>query len=587
MRLTLVFLFLTLTRATDTLLVTGSRIPRTFPAMTRQVQTITREEIGYLPAHSLADILDRIVSMDMQQRGPYGMQTDASIRGATFEQVLILVDGVRYNNTQTGHHHLDLPVALADIQRIEVLSGHGSAIYGADAFGGVINIVTQRGKKDNFRTRVALAEHSTYTAGFRLGRQGDHIGQSLSVERSASDGYWTGTDFKSLILGSQFSWDHTKGKARLTARYADKDFGAYDFYTPGKEMPSREKTAGRALELANTWQTGPVKVASQAFFRQHYDKFILDRFDPLLYQNEHTTQGYGVETHIEVLLPDHGKLAVGVEAASDLIRSSNLGNHQLPRYAVFLEVNSMLSSRLFTDLGGRLDISAWGKQFSPVLGISYWPIPVCKVRASAGRAFRSPSFTELYYQDPYNQGRASLVPEEAVCGEVGVDLVREGWQAGTNIFFRHQRNLIDWVHLTTADTIWRAINTGQTDIIGWEVSGSIEYRVITARLNYTLLHLESNNRYTSKYAFRFARHHLSASIGPAGKPRVRPVITASYKARPDEGHYLVLNAKVSTRLTKKLDCYIEGTNLLDEDYEAVTGVPQAGRWLGAGIGFRL
>ena len=92
----------------------------------------------------MTDALRLLPGVWVRQRGPFGSQTDISVRGASFGQTLVLVDGVRINDPQTGHHSGDLPVALEDIARIELLAGAGSSLHGADAVGGVINIITRR-----------------------------------------------------------------------------------------------------------------------------------------------------------------------------------------------------------------------------------------------------------------------------------------------------------------------------------------------------------------------------------------------------------------------------------------------------------
>ncbi|HID99484.1 MAG TPA: TonB-dependent receptor, partial [Thiotrichaceae bacterium] len=88
--------------------------------------------------------------VDLRERGTFGVQGDLSIRGANFSQVLILINGIKVYDPQTAHHNLDIPVSLSDVERIEILNGHGSSIYGENAFGGVINIVTNKSVTKKF-----------------------------------------------------------------------------------------------------------------------------------------------------------------------------------------------------------------------------------------------------------------------------------------------------------------------------------------------------------------------------------------------------------------------------------------------------
>src|SRR5690606_7128487 len=127
----------------QTVVVTGSAAPTELGSVSRTLTVITREQIAALPVHSVADALRLVASIDVRARGERGMQSDFAVRGASFGQMLVLVDVVRLNDAQSGHHIGDIPVPIDAIERIEVLHGPGSSLYGADAFGGAVNIITR------------------------------------------------------------------------------------------------------------------------------------------------------------------------------------------------------------------------------------------------------------------------------------------------------------------------------------------------------------------------------------------------------------------------------------------------------------
>src|SRR6188768_4523450 len=129
----------------QTVVVTAAARPVELGSVTRTMTVITRQQIEALPVHSIADVLRLASSIDVRARGERGVQTDFSARGAGFGQMLVLVDGVRINDTQSGHHNGDIPVPLQSVERIEVLYGPGSSLFGADAFGGTVNVITRRG----------------------------------------------------------------------------------------------------------------------------------------------------------------------------------------------------------------------------------------------------------------------------------------------------------------------------------------------------------------------------------------------------------------------------------------------------------
>src|SRR5688572_15282312 len=129
----------------QTVVVTAAAVPVELGSVTRTLSIITREEIAELPVHSVADVLRLVASVDVRARGIRGVQTDFAVRGANFGQMLVLVDGVRLNDAQSGHHNGDIPVPLDAVERIEILYGPGSSLFGADAFGGTVNVITRKG----------------------------------------------------------------------------------------------------------------------------------------------------------------------------------------------------------------------------------------------------------------------------------------------------------------------------------------------------------------------------------------------------------------------------------------------------------
>src|SRR5688572_31830232 len=137
----------------QTVVVTAAATPVELGSITRTMTIITRDQIDALPAHTIADVLRLASSVDVRARGIMVVQTDFAIRGANFGQMLVLVDGVRLNDAQSGHHNGDIPVPLEAVERIEILQGPGSAIFGADAFGGTVNVITRRTAPASFQLR--------------------------------------------------------------------------------------------------------------------------------------------------------------------------------------------------------------------------------------------------------------------------------------------------------------------------------------------------------------------------------------------------------------------------------------------------
>jgi len=154
--------------------------------------------------------------MDVTQRGYHGMQGDISARGASFEQVLIMIDGVKLNDSQTGHHNLDLPVNLVDIERIEIMQGHGSSLYGPGAFGGVINIITKDAKKCPLKLSASAGDFGLFNYEMQKSVGIKNIMNHITLSSAKSTGYRYDTGFNRFTVYNKSSIDTKHGKYNVT-----------------------------------------------------------------------------------------------------------------------------------------------------------------------------------------------------------------------------------------------------------------------------------------------------------------------------------------------------------------------------------
>lgn len=330
----------------EPLIVTATRVPTKFSYLTRNVILIEAEEIRTLPVSSIGELLQ--YAIDLRSRGT--TQQDPSIRGATFEQVLILIDGVKVNDPQTGHHNLDIPLVIEDVERIEILQGHGSSLYGPDAFGGVVNIITKPTSAK--KVRVLLGDYKTWAGLISYPyTYGSYIG-CFSIERRKSDGWRSNTDFEVLTFTHQSSLNLTRGSLRLVLGYMDKDFGANEFYgTPD----SREAT-----ETEFTSLKGETKhLESTVYYRKHYNRYEVDKTNPNTQVNLHTTYIYGGETQSRFPIGAIGNLLLGGEIQEEVIRSNALGDWNNQRVSLFTEWLALFGKFIFNS-GVRLE---WGSNY--------------------------------------------------------------------------------------------------------------------------------------------------------------------------------------------------------------------------------
>jgi iron complex outermembrane receptor protein len=569
----------------DTLHVQAvSRIDPNLPATTRSIQLLTAEEISSLPVRTIAEMLEWATGVEVLNRSP--AQSDLSIRGAGFEQVVVLVNGVRMSDPQTGHFDLDLTAPLESVERVEVIRGAASALYGADAMGGVVNVVT-RSSGAPFAVSVRGGSWNTIQVSARtgvgVGMEGDEEAFSLNAggEASRSDGHRVGTDYETLLFHGSLS--HRLGGGRVTGDFgaSRRDFGAQDFYAP---YPSFEKTRTQTASVG--WKT----VGSRSLgldvrmsARRHKDDFVLIRDDPSQYQNQHESTQLGGLVLGRYVAGVGLDVAVGGELFWDGLTSSNLGNHSERRGAMFAEAlvggigSAVMSMGLRTDWH-----EGFGAFVSPSVSASLTPNENARIRAALGRSFRAPTWTERYYRDPVNVGQPDLQPERAWSGELGLDLFpRLGLNISTTLFIRRATSLIDWARLEAApDTDpWETRNVEDATFKGVEAdiqfSGPLSIRWT---IGGTALTVDANEAsgYRSKYALRPLREQLTLGaerfFGSAASVRIR----MRHGRRKNEDSYrrvdLRLNVWAGVGWLR-----LDVNNLTGFDYPDVTGARAPGR----------
>ncbi|HVB37100.1 MAG TPA: TonB-dependent receptor [Vicinamibacterales bacterium] len=563
----------------ETVVVTATATPVPFQNLARSVVVLTHDEIARLPVQSVDEVLRYAAGVDVRARGPMGVQDDFSLRGAAFGQTLVLVDGLPINDPQSGHHNGDIPVPLDDIDRVEILYGPGSSLYGADAFGGTVNVITRRqGAADSVQFTAGAFGLAAGQAAVHADRGDLH--QTFAFSGTRASGFEPDRDFQTLSVSSGTAIGrHTY----LFVSHLRKAFGAYGFYGPA---PSREWTNQTLVSLDRQLFSGRAwQVDAATSYRTHGDRFLYDQTVPGFPMNRHRTQEVQLQVKAQRAWSPATRLTLGAAGGGDWIHSNNLGTHRYGQGSLFAELQQRIGGRTMLYPGLRVDHYAnFGTSWSPSLAVSSWVSRTVKLRASAGHAFRIPTFTELYYSDPSSQGNPLLKPEGAWSGEAGVDWTPGAlWSASATVFGRRDHNVIDFIR-RSAQEKWTAANL--RDVATEGVQLSVRRLLPSAglvQLQYDYLTEDAGTvDYLSEYVLDYARHALSgvASLPlPAGLGLGQRV---AYTRRSDGRHYWV----VDTRLSKRVGSarvFVDGTNLLNSQYQEIHGVDMPGRWLSAGI----
>jgi outer membrane cobalamin receptor len=564
----------------ETVVVTATAAPESLFNVGRTVVLLTGEELRQLPIVSVTDALRLVSSVDVRSRGPRGIQSDLSVRGATFSQALVLVDGVPINDAQSGHHNSDIPVPLEEVDRIELVLGAGSSLHGADATGGTVNVITRNGGR-RFLADLSAGQHGLVETSATAGVVRSGIEHVLSGAFLRSSGFMPARDHIVALGRYQAT---LRQNTTATVGFLDKEFGANGFYGPA---PSREwtdqllATVQHRYARAARWQA-----TADVSYRTHGDHFIYDERTPSLSESRHRTHALASNLRWHGTVSRRTQVSLAAGGGYDTIDSNNLGDHAFSRGSLGAELRQSLGSRIVLHPGLRVDTSGrFGTSWSPSLSVSGWASDRVRVRASAGHAFRVPTFTELFYVDPNHQGAGALSPEEAWSADAGIDLLGRSWTAGATVFKRWEDDVIDWVRPSAA-VRWRTANIRHVDTQGVETS--VQRRLAgggQARLQYTWLTSEGPAPgLLSKYVLDSARHSLAAS-GSAAWRGVRLGSRAEWKRRVDGRSYWTVDAQAA-RAVRRVELYVQMTNLFDESYQEIRGVDMPGRWLKAGVKVR-
>lgn len=513
--------------------------------LAKVVIVISRAEIEAAPVQSIQDVLSMVMNVDVRQRGKNDIQADINIRGGTFDQTLILLNGIPFNDPQTGHHSFSLPVDINQIQRIEILAGSGSRVNGPNAYSGAINVVTRVASQNELEVFATAGDFKLFKAGAALSlsaRQSNHL---VSVNTGGSGGYTRNTDFKRLNAFYSGRINFSNSYVQLQGGFTDKAFGANSFYTP--KFPDQfEQIRSFFGSVKYRRIVRGLGIKTIAYYRGNTDRFELfrDGIDAApwySHHNYHWTNTAGLNTNFSYNYKN-GASSIGFDYRYEGIKSNVLGEitgdtisalfdkegfytkaAERNNIAVFIEqvyqwnnfkavggimanINSMFDNRIY---------------WNPGIDLSYDINKKISVLAGVNKAMRIPTYTDLYYQGPTNVGNRNLLPEESLSYETGISFNSKLLSAHTTFSYRIGKNTIDWVR--AHDTLkWTPMNATRVNSKSVEIalrfkplvlleSGSHLIRTLNIGYGYTQVN-KNSNVLKSYYVMDYLRHKLSVQL---------------------------------------------------------------------------
>jgi iron complex outermembrane recepter protein len=563
----------------DSIVVTGTWQPVELDDLDRSVSVlpICTEE---LLLNSWMDMLRLDPSLDLRERAPNGVQTDISIRGGNFGQTLVLLNGIRVNDPQTGHHDLDLPIPADGMARVEVLRGSGSTLYGSDAVGGVINVITNQPESSDFNLRLAAGNFGVNQERGSLSLVEGSLAEQLTFSRDFSSGFIPDRDYRNLAFASSTHWLTSWGASNVTVGWDDHPFGADQFYG---NFPSWEDTKTWFGSFQQAF--GPDTEASLSV-RSHSDLYVLYRDDPEIYTNHHKDFSYVASLRHNQTISSNVTLHYGAEFFRDTIVSNNLGNHQRDYEAGYLSIDVRALRRFSFSAGIRENVyGAFQVESSPSVTGGVWLNSHLKLRASASHAFRLPSYTDLYYSDPENVGSPNLRPERAWNYETGLNWTpAPRVRADVAIFQLREIDGIDYV-LDSLTDIYRAENIDRLQFTG--VEASVDTRLSKRQsfaVRFTGLHGNSAEyvNLVTKYSFNYPSQNAvvewngSFSHGLLARTRVGALNRRGQSAYGIWDFYGAWGAHAFRP-------FLQLTNITSTHYEENPGIIMPGRAVVGGV----
>ncbi|MGB6746282.1 MAG: TonB-dependent receptor [Terracidiphilus sp.] len=619
----------------ETMVVLGSATPVPLAESPRSVEVLPLKSTS-LAAESPQDVLRQDSSVFLEERGAGGGQADIVLRGGSFEQTLVLLNGFRINDAQTSHHNLDLPVPMEAMDSIQVLEGAGSTLHGVDALSGVVDFLTAAPSHDSLFVRAGGGSFETDEESLLGAATRGRWSGRVTAERNFSTGFLANPgyssngqyfpcslqqlyrdclndrDYRNEDASSE-SWIGSRlGITDLLFAASDRSFGANQFYG---QYNSWERTKGWFASIRQ--ELGSRTVAAFAY-RKHTDEFVLWRNAPSGYENNHVDGSWQASLRHTMNLPAGALLLMGLEADGDSIQSYNfsggvrsfaLGVHARNRGAGYVDLDwSPPQKRWNLSAGAREEIFSGGAQavFSPQLAGSFRIANTLKLRASGGYGFRVPTYTDLYYSDPATLGNPNLKPESAWSGDLGADWTPSGRVAlSVTGFYSQQHDTIDYVRSATvpnpylpasceidgaqAANIWCADNLNGLHFAGVESTLTwIPVKSQVVRIAWTGLHGAQSALHglESEYIFNYPVENIHAAWS-AGLGRDFILTNAVQLAeRYQQTVYPVWSAAL-THDAGRLRPYLRLGNLSNTGYQEIGGVDMPGRSIVGGLALLL
>ena len=579
-------------QALDTILIKSTRIDLPFKENARTIQVISAEFIKNSAATNVADLLQQVAGVDIRRRGSAGSQADLYIRGGGFDQTLLLIDGIKMDDAQTGHHTMNAALPIEVIERIEIIKGPAARVFGQNAFTGAINIVTKSTLTNTASVNIEAGSFGQLNGSVTVGKEFENSSIIAHVGILTSDGYRHNSDYenKNYLLKGVFN--KKEQPIEVIATFFDKKFGANGFYASATATEQYEETQSSLFGASTTFRTEKFKITPRVYWKRGQDEYVYIRDNPSVYRNLHITNKVGVETNASYT-SDIGITGFGVDLSRVFISSNNLGKRNRTMVNLFLE-------HRFKALNDKLDITpgvavTYFSDFKfhafPGLDIGFKLSDNLKAYGNLGVTYRIPTYTDLYYNDRSTIGNSNLKPEEAFAQEIGLKFNSGRFTSSVAIFNRDADNLIDFIRPDVTSK-YEATNIAKVNTKGFELNTDYRFKLnefnqtLSFGYNYLNDDILDQNKDLSRYSLNTLKHQFITRFESKLFKNVRQNIIYKHAERTIGTSYNVWDASLIVAVNT-FNFTITANNIFNAEYIESGFVPMPPSSLLFGLRYNL
>ena len=585
--------------------VSSPRIELPFSENSRTIQVISKEEITESPANNVAELLQQLAGIDIRRRGVSGMQADLYIRGGGFDQTLLLIDGIKVEDAQTGHHTMNMALPIEVIERIEIIKGSASRVYGQNAFSGAINIITSKVAENMVSVSLESGSYKQQNASVTISRKNEDQSVLFHYSNNSSDGHKYNTDYKNENYFLKNSFEIKGLPIDMISSFNERKFGANGFYASPEAIDQYEETQASLLGFSTKIISNNFIIKPKLYWKRNQDMYVYLRDNPSVYRNLHITNKIGAELNGSYE-SNNGITGFGVDISSIKLSSNNLGERKRTMVNLFLEhqmkfaenkidVTPGVAFSYFSDVSTNQNYqNNFFRNFFmyPGIDIGYVLNDDVKLYSNIGYTYRVPTYTDLFYTSPTTIGNENLKPEKAFTKEIGLDYTKGNFNFIFTLYNRDASDVIDYVK-NVESAPWEAFNIREINTKGYELGLTYNFYVASflnhsIKIGYSNIKddLKQTDFNFSRYSLNSLKNHLTTSYSFEIKKNLKSSIVYKYAERNFGEDYSVMDIKVSYTL-KKYNLYITANNLFDTIYSETNLVEMPGRNILLGLNVKF